>query len=71
MVAAMAAIAFTSDARLPKATALPSRDFLLATLLLAFVIVMEVWVWAKRLQVKFGHSLLERIATSYTLNPRS
>ncbi len=69
IVAAIDVVAFTSDARLPKATALPSRDFLLATLLLAFVIVMEVWVWAKRLQVKFGHSLLARIATSYTFNP--
>lgn len=46
---------------------LGSKDFVLALLVLTFVLVMEIWIWAQRWQFRISRLHLDKIARSYNL----
>jgi len=47
-----------------------SNDFVLATLMFLFVVVMEGWVWLNRIYCRFARQLLDRVDTEYDLRPK-
>jgi hypothetical protein len=50
---------------------LMSKEFAVATLLFIFVLVMEGWCWARKLQCRVERLLLERLEASYEFRPRT
>jgi hypothetical protein len=47
-----------------------ASDFVLATLMFLFVVVMEGWVWMNRIYCRFARQLLDRVDAEYELRPK-
>jgi hypothetical protein len=55
--------------RLKLPALLRDKDFVLALLVFIFVAVIELWMWAQRMQFRVNRSLVEQLSKSYSFRP--
>jgi len=72
LVAVIDVVAFTGlYDRLGTPHAVMNKEFAVAALMFIFVMVMEGWAWARKLQCRVGRLLLERLEGSYEFRSRT